>query len=122
MEIVIKNAPDMRKAIKVGRSIASSALFKTCIYGGDPNWGRIAASLGASTAKIKSNKFDISLGNKQVVRNGAALGVPEEAIRDAFKKKEIKITVDLKLGKESASVYTCDLTEKYIKLNADYTT
>lgn len=120
--INIKNCPSYWQALKVGKRIASSTLLKTCIYGGDPNWGRIVASLGVSGIRIRRDAFDIYLGNKRVVKNGASTGVKKQALRDLFKQKEIEITIDLKLGKESATVWTCDLTEGYIKINSKYET
>lgn len=120
--ITVKNCPSYWQAVKVGRRIATSTLLKTCIYGGDPNWGRIAASLGTSGIRIKPDAFDIYLGNKQVVKNGTASGVKKEQLKGIFKGKEVSITVDLKMGKESATVWTCDLTEKYIQINSEYAT
>lgn len=122
IEIIMKGCPSYRQGLKVGRRIASSTLFKTCIYGGDPNWGRIAASLGSSGVRIKKGKFDIYLGNKQVVKNGVTTGAKKEQLKDLLKGKEVSITVDLKLGRETATVWTCDLTEEYIKINSEYET
>lgn len=122
IEITVKGCPSYWQGLKVARRIASSALLKTCIYGGDPNWGRIAASLGTSGIRIKKDKFDIYLGNRQVVKNGVTVNVNREQLANAFKGKEISITVDLKLGRETATAWTCDLTEEYIKINAEYET
>jgi len=122
VEIIIKNCPSYWQGLKVGKRIASSNLLKTCIYGGDPNWGRVAASLGMSGIRLKEDAFDIYLGKKLVVRNGASCGVKKDALKGVFKGKEVSITVDLKMGKETATVWTCDLTEKYIAINAEYAT
>lgn len=120
--INVKNCPSYWQALKVGKRIASSALLKTCVYGGDPNWGRIAASLGTSGIRIKKGNFDIYLGNRQVVKNGVTLDVKKEQLKNAFSGKEVDIALDLKIGRESATVWTCDLTEEYIKINAEYET
>jgi len=122
VEITMKGCPSYRQGLKAGKRIASSVLLKTCIYGQDPNWGRIAASLGTSGIRIREDKFDIYLGNKQVVKNGVALNVKKEQLKNLFKGKEINITVDLKLGRETAKVWTCDLTEEYIRINSEYET
>ena len=122
IEITIKNAPSYWQGLKIGKRIASSNLLKTCIYGGDPNWGRVASSLGASGVRIDEDRFDIFLGGQQVVKNGTALGLKKEKLKNVFKGKEVNITVDLKMGKETAIVWTCDLTEDYIKINAEYET
>jgi glutamate N-acetyltransferase / amino-acid N-acetyltransferase len=122
VEILIKNCPTYWQGLKVGKRIASSSLLKTCIYGGDPNWGRVVASLGTSGIRIKKDSYDVYLGKKLVVRNGVTLGVRKDQLKGAFKGNTIDITVDLKLGKETAKVWTCDLTEKYVALNAEYET
>jgi glutamate N-acetyltransferase/amino-acid N-acetyltransferase len=122
IEIEVRNCPSYWQAVKAGKRIATSALLKTAIYGGDPNWGRIAASLGTCGIRIKEGRFDIYLGKKQVVKNGVTLNVKKQQLKDAFRGKEINIAVDLKMGRESARVWTCDLTEEYIKINAEYET
>ncbi|MBI4336166.1 MAG: bifunctional glutamate N-acetyltransferase/amino-acid acetyltransferase ArgJ, partial [Candidatus Omnitrophica bacterium] len=122
VEIVVKGAPSHWQGVKVGRRIASSTLFKTCVYGGDPNWGRVVASLGAAGIRIREDSFDVYLGGQQVVKNGLAQNVNRENLRKVFKAKEIVVTVDLKLGKDTARVWTCDLTEKYIEINSEYST
>jgi len=120
--IVIKNCPSYWQGVKIGRRIASSPLLKTCIYGQDPNWGRVVASLGVCGVRIKEDAFDIYLGKRQVVKNGATLDVKKERLKDVFKGKEVTITVDLKMGRETVTVWTCDLTEEYIKINSEYAT
>ncbi len=122
IEIEVRNCPSYWQALKIGKRIATSTLLKTCIYGGDPNWGRVAASLGTCGVRIKEDRFDIYLGKKQVVKNGVTLGVKKEQLKDVFKAKEVSIAVDLKMGREAAKVWTCDLTEEYIKINAEYET
>lgn len=122
IEIIVKGCPSYWQGLKVGKRIASSTLLKTCIYGGDPNWGRIVASLGTSGIRIKEDKFDIYLGNRQVVKNGVTADVKKEQLKNLLKGKEASITVDLKLGRETATIWTCDLTEEYIRINAKYET
>jgi len=120
--IIVKNCPTYWQGLKVGKRIASSNLLKTCIYGGDPNWGRIVAALGTCGIRIKKDSYDIYMGNEKVVKNGIGTGRKTQQSKNLFKKKEIDITVDLKMGKETAKVWTCDLTEKYVKINAEYPT
>ena len=120
--ITIKNCPSYWQGIKIGRRIASSSLLKTCIYGQDPNWGRVAASLGMCGVRIKEDAYDIYLGGKKVVKNGVNAGIKKEQLKDVFKGKDIEITVDLKIGRETAQIWTCDLTEEYIKINSEYAT
>jgi glutamate N-acetyltransferase/amino-acid N-acetyltransferase len=115
VEIVVEGAPSEETAHTIGRTIAKSPLVKTAIYGADPNWGRIVGAIGNSGVRLSSERVDISIS-----------GVPisDSTLEDARKKlkeKEIQIRVALHSGSGSARVWTCDLTEGYIRINADYT-
>jgi len=79
------------------------------------------AALGCAGIAIKEEKVDIYLNDLMVAKNGIAAGVDKEA-NDKLKNKQIKIVIDLHLGKSNAKVLTCDLTEEYIKINAEYRT
>jgi glutamate N-acetyltransferase / amino-acid N-acetyltransferase len=116
VEIDIEGAPTEEAAHTIGRTIARSPLVKTAIYGADPNWGRIVGAIGNSGVALKSDRVDIFIS-----------GVPisETTLEQAQRKlreKEIHIRVVLHSGSASARVWTCDLTEGYIRINADYTT
>jgi glutamate N-acetyltransferase/amino-acid N-acetyltransferase len=99
IEITIEGAKTGEEAKKAALFIANSNLFKSAIYGADPNWGRIVAALGQAGIKVNEN---ISISST------------------SLEKKEIKIIVDLKRGKFSWKAYTSDLTPEYIKINAAY--
>ena len=98
------------------REIARSPLVKTAIYGADPNWGRIVGAIGNSGVPLKSLRVDIYIGG--VLISDATL----EQARQKLSEKEVQIRVVLDSGTASARVWTCDLTEGYIRINADYTT
>lgn len=121
VEIEVKNAKNERDAEKGALAIANSMLVKTAIYGNDANWGRIMAALGYSDIAIKEERTDIFLNGLKIVNNGMGTGRDKEA-NEKLKNKEIKIVVDLHLGKGNANVLTCDLTEDYIRINAEYRT
>jgi glutamate N-acetyltransferase/amino-acid N-acetyltransferase len=110
-----------RDAERAAKSIAGSSLVKTAIYGRDPNWGRIIAAAGYSGSKIVEKKLDICINDCKVVSKGLGTGL-ETPARKALSKKEVIITVDLGIGRGSASVMTCDLTEEYVKINSAYST
>ncbi len=110
------------EAEKAAFSIANSNLVKTTVYGNDANWGRIMAALGYSGIKFREEKVDISFGNVKVVRKGIGTGKDKKANHYLKNNKEIKILVNLNKGKSSARVLTCDLTEEYVKVNAEYRT
>jgi len=122
VEVLVKGAKDRECAEKVARCVADSSLVKTMIAGGDPNWGRVAASVGSSGVKLDKNKVNLYFGKKLVMRHGAAAKVSKGALLDIFKRKDIKIVVDLKSGRNSSFIWTCDLTKDYVKINAEYET
>jgi glutamate N-acetyltransferase/amino-acid N-acetyltransferase len=121
IEIIVKGAGKEADALKAAASVANSMLVKTAIYGKDPNWGRIIAAVGYSGIDIKEENIDIYLNNIKLVTKGVG-AKKEEIARDMLSNKHITITINLNSGNKSAKVLTCDLTEKYIEINAHYTT
>jgi glutamate N-acetyltransferase / amino-acid N-acetyltransferase len=116
VEIDIEGAPTEEAARTIGRTIARSPLVKTAIYGADPNWGRIVGAIGNSGVALKSDRVDIYINGVPI--SDATLEQAQRKLRE----KEIQIRVVLYSGSASARVWTCDLTEGYIRINADYTT
>ena len=103
------------------RAIANSPLVKTAIAGEDPNWGRIVMALGKSGAAADRDRLTIRFGDVLVAENGwVASSYTEDQGAEAMKAPEIDIHVDLGLGQADATVWTCDLTHGYIRINADY--
>jgi len=121
VEIEVKGAGSEADAQKAAFAVANSNLVKTAIYGNDANWGRIMAALGYSGADIREEKTDIYFGKVHVVHKGTATGRDEKAAR-VLKKNDIKIVIDLHIGGSAAKVLTCDLTEDYVRVNAEYRT
>jgi glutamate N-acetyltransferase/amino-acid N-acetyltransferase len=121
IEITVRGAKSERDAEKAAFAVANSNLVKTAIYGNDANWGRIMAALGYSGADIREEKVDISFGKVKVVHKGLTIGNDREA-GSVLRGKQVGILIDLHIGKASAHVLTCDMTEEYIRVNADYRT
>ncbi len=121
IEVLVKGAGNEAPAGKAAFAVENSNLVKTAIYGNDANWGRIMCALGYSGIPFREDKADIFFNGTQVVRGGVSNNKDIEA-GEVLKSKEIKITIDLHSGKSSASVLTCDLTEDYIRINAEYRT
>ncbi|TAN38560.1 MAG: bifunctional glutamate N-acetyltransferase/amino-acid acetyltransferase ArgJ [Nitrospirae bacterium] len=121
VEVLVKGARTERDAEKAAFAVANSSLVKTAVYGNDANWGRIICAVGYSGIPFKEEKADIFFNNIKVVKNGLANNRDKEATA-ALKAKKIRITVDLHAGRASAKVLTCDLTEEYIRINAEYRT
>ena len=105
-------------------AIGRSALVKTAIHGGDPNWGRILAAAGASGAAIDPAGLDLWFGSAgiEVVAAGAPAAFDERAAAAALREDPVVIRVGLGLGAAEATVWTCDLSADYVAINAHYTT
>ncbi|MCJ7482706.1 MAG: bifunctional ornithine acetyltransferase/N-acetylglutamate synthase, partial [Thermodesulfovibrionales bacterium] len=121
IEIEVKGARSETDAERAAFSVANSNLVKTALYGNDANWGRIMAALGYSGISLAEEKIDIYFGKVNVVRRGLSNEMDEEANK-VLRGKDIQIVIDLHLGRSSARVLTCDLTEEYIRVNATYRT
>ncbi len=121
IEIEVNGARNETDAEKAAFSVANSNLVKTAIYGNDANWGRIMGALGYSGADLKEEKIDIYFGAVKVAGKGLSTGRDEKAGR-VLRGKNIKIVIDLNMGRSSAKVLTCDMTEEYIRINAAYRT
>lgn len=112
-------------AKKIAKSIISSNLLKCAIYGNDPNWGRIMCAIGNSKAeKIEEDKIRIWINDEPIVAGGkAADDFDEKKLSDILKtNKEIHIRIDMASGKSTAKAFGCDMTEEYVRINAEYMT
>ena len=121
LEIRVTGAESDADARKVALSIANSPLVKTAVAGEDPNWGRIVMAVGKSGARADRDRLAIRFGDILVAEHGwVAPSYTEEAGASYMKQAELVVAVDLGLGSGEAVVWTCDLTHRYISINADY--
>ncbi len=121
VEIRVQGAPDAASALCIARKIAESNLVKTAIHGEDPNWGRIVSSAGAAGITFDPHIVNLFIGEVQIVSSGRLVSHDwEAAARDVMKRREYVITLDLKAGQAKGSILTSDLSEEYVKINADY--
>lgn len=121
VEIRVTGASDTTDAHRVAMAIANSPLVKTAIAGEDANWGRIVAAVGKSGAKADRDRLSIRFGDITVAENGWRAPDYSEADTSAYMKNQtLVIGVDLGLGAATRTVWTCDLTHRYIDINADY--
>ncbi|MBD3803374.1 MAG: bifunctional glutamate N-acetyltransferase/amino-acid acetyltransferase ArgJ [Thioclava sp.] len=121
VEIRVTCAASAEDAHKVAMAVANSPLVKTAIAGEDANWGRVVAAVGKSGAKADRDKLTISFGDMVLAEKGWRVpDYSEEKASAYMKNPELVIGVDLGLGRASKSVWTCDLTHRYIDINADY--
>jgi glutamate N-acetyltransferase/amino-acid N-acetyltransferase len=119
--VKVTGAETKKAARAIAKSIANSPLVKTAIAGEDPNWGRIVAAVGKAGEAADRDRLAIWLGEILVAKDGeAASGYREQDGAGYMKGREVAITVDVGIGKETATIWTCDLTQDYIAINADY--
>jgi glutamate N-acetyltransferase/amino-acid N-acetyltransferase len=125
MRLSVAGAEDEAQAKKVARAVADSPLVKTCMHGGDPNWGRVISSAGAAMAGRSLPSSTLHLCGVLTVQGGAAAVVsPEDGVElhAGMKEPEIDIVLDLGLGAASAEVFFADMGHEYIVINAEYHT
>src|SRR5713226_7212454 len=121
MTVHVSGARDKADAVKAARAITVSPLWQCALAGGDPNWGRIVAALGASGCELDQGSYDIFIGDVQVVQKGIAASYQQDDARAAMAGSEVTIAVDLHLGEGRATAWGCDLTHGYIDENTLYT-
>jgi glutamate N-acetyltransferase / amino-acid N-acetyltransferase len=121
--IAVRGAASPRDALLAARGVANSPLVKTALNGADPNWGRIMMALGKSAARVQQDKVAIAFGGERVVERGMLReDVRLERVREIMGGREYEITIDLGLGRGEDRVWTCDLSEEYVRFNGKYTT
>jgi glutamate N-acetyltransferase/amino-acid N-acetyltransferase len=121
IEITVTGAENDKAARKIGLSIANSPLVKTAIAGEDANWGRIVMAVGKAGEKAERDKLAIRIGGVLIAAKGQRVADYDEApVAKHIKTRDIRIEVDVGVGSAKARVWTCDLTHRYIEINADY--
>jgi glutamate N-acetyltransferase/amino-acid N-acetyltransferase len=119
----VKGAKTATQAKRVAKSVVNSPLVKTAVYGCDPNWGRVIMAVGKTfDPSIEPAKVTIRFGDTNVFKKGSPVECDLETLRKYLGQSEVMITIELGIGRASARVWGCDLTEGYIKENAYYTT
>jgi glutamate N-acetyltransferase / amino-acid N-acetyltransferase len=122
ISVKVRDAATDAEARTAARAVASSSLVKTAVHGGDPNWGRIVCALGYSGAELALDKLHLTVGGMVVFERGSGVDVDLAAVRRAFEQPEIEIVATLGLADGHAEAWGCDLSEEYVRINADYTT
>jgi len=121
VEITVRGAKNPVEARRAVSAVAKSSLVKTALFGEDANWGRIMAVLGSCGVDMDEVRTDISFGKTNLVEKGVVLGKhAEKEAAAALKQREIHIGIDLHKGKGEATLWTCDLSTEYVKINAAY--
>ena len=123
VEITVQGAATEAEAEAAAKTIATSPLLKTALFGNDPNWGRALAALGRSGATVDSARVSLSLGDFRLVAQGEPLNFEAGAVHHWLAQTdEVKLVVDLGVGQVAATVWTCDFSYKYVEINAEYHT
>jgi glutamate N-acetyltransferase/amino-acid N-acetyltransferase len=117
--ITVRNAASVADALEAGRACARNNLLKTALFGNDPNWGRVLAAVGTTSAAFEPDRVDVSINGVTVCRGGA-IGDPREGVD--LTGRAIAIDVDLRAGTEQATVWTNDLSIAYVHENSAYST
>lgn len=120
VKVVVKGAKDHKDADRAARAIANSLLVKTALFGRDANWGRIVCAIGYSGVKFDLNDVSVSLNGLQLVKNGVDAGFSEDKAFEILGQNEITIESELRAGDAEATVWTCDLSDDYVNVNAAY--
>lgn len=123
IEIEVTGAASTKDASVIARKISTSSLLKCAVFGEDPNWGRVAAAAGAAGIDFDPNKADIYLGDIHALSGGViAKGYNKEKAKKFFQAKDVKITLDLNMGRYKATAWTCDFSKEYVAINSEYST
>jgi glutamate N-acetyltransferase/amino-acid N-acetyltransferase len=122
LAVKVTGARTQLDARLAARSVASSNLVKCAVAGGDPNWGRIACAVGYSPAEVDQTRLTITVCQVLLLFGGEPVAFDAGAVRAAMAGPEVMVHVDLGLGHAEAMAFGCDLTEEYVRFNADYTT
>jgi glutamate N-acetyltransferase/amino-acid N-acetyltransferase len=123
VEVAVRGARTRREAVIAARAVANSPLVKTAINGADPNWGRIMMALGKGAAKVAPDRIAIAIGGEPLIEKGMLRpGARLDRIHEVMGGPSYTIAIDLGLGRGEDRVWTSDLSEEYVRLNAKYTT
>lgn len=126
LECNVCNASDINTARVVAKSVITSSLFKSAMFGQDANWGRILCAIGYSNAEFDINLIQVILssanGDITVCENGRGVQFNKDDALEILKAEEVQVNIDMHDGESNATAWGCDLTYDYVKINADYHT
>lgn len=122
IEVTVASAKSVLEARMIAKTIVSSSLVKTAMFGEDPNWGRIICALGYSEGTLNPENINIEIGPIEVLNRTKAVLYDANALREYLQNEVIRITVDVGVGNENGVAWGCDLSYEYVKINACYHT
>jgi len=122
LTINVKGTKTFADAKAVAMSIAKSPLVKTAFFGEDPNWGRVICAVGYAGVQMEPEKTVVKFGGLPVYANGVGADSDEEKLREVMSRHDIVIDVEMGLGEAGATVWSCDFSYEYVKINGEYHT
>jgi glutamate N-acetyltransferase/amino-acid N-acetyltransferase len=124
IEVTVTSARDAQQAKRIAKAIVNSPLVKTAVHGADPNWGRLAMAIGKchEETDIRPDHVRMAFGDLCVFSHGEPQNADLQRLTDYLKGRDIRISIDLGIRDGQATVWGCDLTAEYVRLNAEYTT
>ncbi len=120
--VTVTGAASSADARRAAKAIANSPLVKTAVHGGDPNWGRLIAVAGRSGAEFALGRAAVTIGPVVLFEGGRPHDEAAPEAAEYLKAGDVSLTVDLGVGKASSTVWTCDLSAEYVRINAEYRT
>ena len=122
MEVLVDGAVDEAAALRVARTVCGSSLVKTAVHGRDPNWGRIVAAAGRADVAFAPEAVELWIGPHQLMARGEPLAFDRDAASDSLRQETVQIHLRLGNGSGEGRAWGCDLSDQYVRINADYTT
>lgn len=122
IEIQAAGTGTSRDAARIAKTIANSPLFKTAMFGNDPNWGRVLAAAGRAGVDFDPSRVNLWFGHIPIVRDGEPINFSAEDAHNYLKNPEILVRIEVGSGTGKAAVWTCDLSYDYVRINAEYHT
>ncbi|MBI4570451.1 MAG: bifunctional glutamate N-acetyltransferase/amino-acid acetyltransferase ArgJ [Chloroflexi bacterium] len=122
IEVRVAGAANVDDARRAAKAVAGSLLVKSAIYGNDPNWGRVLVALGYSGVDAREERVALAIQGVELYRAGTPAAFDAAALSRSLAQERVEIRVDLGMGQSSATAWGCDLTEEYVRINAEYTT
>ena len=122
IEVKVEGAVDEAAALQVARTVCGSSLVKTAVHGRDPNWGRIVAAAGRSGVSFDPDAVALWIGPHQLMAAGQPVAFDRAAASNVLRQEHVPIRLGLGHGSGSGQAWGCDLSDQYVRINADYTT
>jgi glutamate N-acetyltransferase/amino-acid N-acetyltransferase len=122
MEVQVNGAVDEAAALRIARTICGSSLVKTAVHGRDPNWGRIVAAAGRADVAFDPEAVELWIGPHQLMDQGQPVVFDRAAASDALRQDTVQIRLGIGQGSGEGCAWGCDLSDQYVRINADYTT